>query len=109
MFCSNQNKKLNSYLLFQTLGLCSSDKNLVLKPSKPDTVPMVKLDDALYFKPHGHMLGQDECTYGPAFWCKDEQTARRCNVSQDLGFLFQFNNSCLSMALSKLIVPGIFN
>ena len=71
-------KKLKFLFIFQTLGLCSSNGNLVLKP---DSVPLTKLDDALYFKPQGHMLGEDDCTYGPSLWCRDEQTAKRCNVS----------------------------
>ena len=44
-----------------------------------------KDDDKLYFKPHGQLLGKNECTYGPAFWCASMENAKRCNVSSYRG------------------------
>lgn len=27
------------------------------------------------------LLGTEQCSWGPAFWCKNMETATRCNVS----------------------------
>lgn len=27
------------------------------------------------------LLGVEQCSWGPAFWCKNMETATRCNVS----------------------------
>lgn len=27
------------------------------------------------------LLGTEQCSWGPAFWCKNAETASRCNVS----------------------------
>ncbi|XP_052868178.1 uncharacterized protein LOC128274121 [Anopheles cruzii] len=30
-------------------------------------------------KKHATLLGQNQCSWGPAYWCKDEATAKECN------------------------------
>ena len=34
-------------------------------------------------KPPQKLLGAEECSWGPAFWCKNMETANRCNVSSE--------------------------
>ena len=71
----------NFSLFFQTIGAC----NYTLSHPTKETDWTEVSDDTLYFKPvkshvH-HLLGEKECTYGPAFWCASMENARKCNVS----------------------------
>ena len=71
----------NFSLFFQTIGAC----NYTLSHPTIETDWTEVSDDALYFKPvkshDHHLLGEKECTYGPAFWCASMENARKCNVS----------------------------
>ncbi|KAG7229995.1 hypothetical protein INR49_009715 [Caranx melampygus] len=35
------------------------------------------------------LLGTEQCSWGPAFWCKNMETATRCNVSVSVLFRYQ--------------------
>ncbi|XP_050083567.1 uncharacterized protein LOC126570092 [Anopheles aquasalis] len=42
-------------------------------------------------KQHAILLGQNQCSWGPSYWCKDEQTAKECKstdycMKRKLGF-----------------------
>ena len=69
------------HLFFQTIGAC----NYTLSHPTKETDWTEVSDDTLYFKPvkshDHHLLGEKECTYGPAFWCASMENARKCNVS----------------------------
>lgn len=51
------------------LGLCTAKK------AQNPLVPMMELTPA---KPH--LLGSIKCTWGPAYWCQNEDNARECNA-----------------------------
>ncbi|XP_061168001.1 uncharacterized protein LOC133176955 [Saccostrea echinata] len=45
-----------------------------LKPAPKDT--------KLYFKSKQHLLGEKECTFGPAYWCASPENAKKCQAEE---------------------------
>ena len=59
----------------QYLSLCDgkTKKPMMLIAAAPEALVVVKKVE---------LLGQNKCTWGPAFWCDTLENAKRCNVSQ---------------------------
>ena len=65
----------------QEIGLCSNSTKSVVKES--NSVEMMKIVPAKV-----QLLGENECTWGPAHWCLNMDNALKCNVSiraKDMG------------------------
>lgn len=74
---------INSSLICMKIGACNStDTVSIVKQAAQIQATKSKDDGRLYFKPHGQLLGKNECTYGPAFWCASMENAKRCNARQ---------------------------
>lgn len=59
------------FLFFQEIGLCDRTK----KPAIND-FPVEKM----IVKEKVQLLGTNECTYGPAYWCASRENAKKCKV-----------------------------
>ncbi len=44
------------------------------------------------------LLGSEQCSWGPAYWCKNVETASRCNVSI-VCLVLQKTTLCLNLML----------
>lgn len=57
------------------MGMCSSPTGYVKFEDEVAKVDHVKKEKA-------HLVGLDECTFGPAYWCATEENAQNCKASQ---------------------------
>lgn len=55
------------------MGLCSNPTGYVKFEDEVAQVDHVEKEQA-------HLVGLDECTWGPAHWCATEESAQKCNV-----------------------------
>lgn len=57
------------------MGMCSSPTGYVKFEDEVSKVDHVKKEKA-------HLVGLDECTFGPSYWCATEENAQNCKASQ---------------------------
>lgn len=57
------------------MGMCSSPTGYVKFEDEVEKADHVE-------KKKAYMVGDDECTWGPAHWCANEENAQKCNASQ---------------------------
>lgn len=64
------------------IGMCSNPTGYVKFEDEVAQVDHVE-------KKEVHLVGLDECTWGPGHWCATEENAQKCNVSIDCSILIK--------------------
>ncbi|KAK3090478.1 hypothetical protein FSP39_012184 [Pinctada imbricata] len=80
---------VNPKAICRKIGLCTTKVHR-MRPSqaagdlKKNTLNQIKKDTVLRFMMHKKipLLGQKDCTYGPAYWCANMKTAKKCGAKR---------------------------